>query len=269
MCRRKTKDPLFKFVSDRGYTMLRNMRTGVQPGQVWLEIDGRYDPVGHVNSLLADKLKLPKATDERLVGLNATRSHAVDAGIALDVLGPALLALGAPALLGEVKASISGMHDAAFRVELSNVIDRGIPIAEIAKGLPASRLDTSVTKTLVRARRIAIATNVMLANGLVLEATTKAGGALALKVGAKLLGSVGGGVTVEKRNDSTLSFAANTPIAVAVRLYNLVYNTSDSSMWFDKYEGNAVLEGRSPAPPPVLYLDGVDGELFADLPGSP
>jgi len=268
MCRRKTTDPLLGVFAKKGYTLLKNMRTGVEPLDAWIDMSGAgpWEPVGRLGSLLdSDLADLPVDTATDLDFENS-QTEAIDVNVGLGFLAPFFALIGVPAL-SELRARVTGMKGAHMRVRATGVTERSISLGAVTQELDSRQIGASQAKLLTAARRIAFASHAVRTQGISVEITSKSGKSMNLGADFAFTANLDAGGHAKRESASVMNYAGTEPVTFGVRLYELVVDANRSVLRLDRAPGYDVLGSgkRVPKPPQPLLLDGSDGDLVADL----
>jgi len=268
MCRRTTTDPLLAIVARSGYTLLRNMRTGVGPLSAWVDFSGKgpFEPVGELAELIEDGLppRTPSAADR--LDIASERTRALKAGVGLTFLQPFFALIGLAALT-KLRARIQETRGAYVRIRLTDVKEVSVSLAVLSQDLGSSQLTAASATLLADARRLAFASHVIQAQTVSVEAVTKSGTALDLGAGVVATADVEAGASFNRTSNSELTFTGTHPLTFAVRLYELNLDAQRRVIRLDRAPGYPVLDqpGSPVKPAEPLLLDGPAGDLIADL----
>jgi hypothetical protein len=268
MCRRTTTDPLLAIVSRDEYTLLRNMRTGVNPLATWVDFSGKgpFEPVGELSELLEGGLEdlAPSSADRP--DIQNERTGAFEAGVGLTFLAPFFAVIGLHALT-KLRTRIEGKRNAQVRIKLSGVKEWSVSLAALSQDLDARQIAASQGRLLTDGRRVAFASHVIQAQSLSVEAVKRSGRALDLGADFVFTADVDTRAKFDRESKSKMSFTGYAPVTFGVRLYELLLDAQRRALRLNRAPGYDVLdrpESAGKAAEPLL-LDGSDGDLIADL----
>lgn len=261
---------MLSVLAGRGYNLLRNPRTGVEPGDIWMGFDGAFRTTDSSLDMLIDGgFDLPTAQEKRLLDVESGRSDAIAASVGLTVLGPALAAMGAPGVLDEVRSKVQHRHDAFLHISLTDVVECSIPLLEVAQDLRFRQVSSSVETTITGDRPVAVATAVVYSRGFLVDVVDSHGGSLDLGVGIPIVGEVEATVGGASVTTSARSFEGPEPIAIGVRLHKVTFDRKRLSLRLEGVRtempvfGEGANIGDVEAAP--LLVGGADGDLFTNL----
>ncbi len=268
MCRRTTTDPLLSIVSRDEFTLLRNMRTGVEPLSTWVDFTGHgpFEPVGQLNDLIVGELpNFPVRCEDR-ADIAIEKTGVLQADIGLKFLAGFFIAVGLPAL-ASLKARIESIREAHLRIGVTGVVQRSVSLGTVSQSLGSTRIGPQQGRLITEGRTIAFASHVLTAESVFIQAVTKAGADLDLGTEVVAVADLATGASVKRESGSEIRFNGNKPVTFGVRLYQLVVDESRRALRFERAPGYAILSEAVKAitPPEVLHLDGSDGDLSADL----
>lgn len=268
MCRRNTPDPLLSIVSRDEFTLLRNMRTGVKPLSTWVNFKekGPFEPVGQLNTLIVGDLPKFTVTCRDRADIAAQKTAVLNADIGLKFLAGFFSVVGLPALT-KLKTRIAGMHKAHLRIRIDGVQECGVDLGKVSQALGSTRIGPEQGKLITDGRTIAFASAVLTARSVSVQTVTQAGADLELGAGVVAVADLDTGASTKSESTSEISFTGTTPVTLGVRLYELVVDAERRALRFNRAPGWDVLseEEKAVSRPDALYVDGIGGDLSADL----
>jgi len=255
-------------VARSGYTVLRNMRTGVGPLSAWVDFSGKgpFEPVGELSELLEDGLPELKPSVANRLDIASKRTRALRADVGLTFLQPFFALIGLAALT-KLRARVQQTRGAYVRIRLTDVKEVSISLAALNQDLDSSQLTEASARLLAGARSAAFASHVLQAQTVRIETVTRSGTALDLGAGVVATVDVNAGVGFDQVSNSVLTFTGTLPLTFAVRLYQLKLDAQRRIIGLDRVPGYPVLDqaGSPVKPAGPLLLDGPSGDLIADL----
>lgn len=268
MCRRTTKDPLLSIVSRDEFTLLRNMRTGVEPLCTWVDFTGKgpFEPVGQLNDLIVGELPAFPIKCEDRADIAVEKTGVMQADVGLKFLAGFFVAVGLPAL-NKLKTRIGGMREAHLRIGVTGVEQRSVSLGAVSQALGATAIGPQQGRLITDGRTIAFASHVLTAKSVSVQTVTKAGADLDLGTEVVAVVDIDAGAGVKRESTSEIRFTGNKPVTFGVRLYELLVDKDRGALRFSRAPGYDTLdeEERGVTPPAVLHLDGSYGDLSADL----
>jgi hypothetical protein len=268
MCRRRTTDPLLSIVSRDDFTLLRNMRTGVDALATWVDFSGQgpFEPVGELSELIEGGLPdLPSQPEDR-PDIENKQTNVFEAGIGLRFLAPFLAVVGLSALT-QLRTRIEGMRHAYVRIRVGGVKQWSISLATLSQELGAAQIAANQGRLLTDGRRVAFASHVIKAQSIFIETVRRSG--RGMNLGAEFAFAADADVDASFRrvSESEVSFTGSNPVTFGVRLYELLVDSERRALRLDRAPGydaldepGSVVQGAQP-----LLLDGPDGDLVGDL----
>lgn len=275
MCRRTTTDPLLSIFAREDYTLLRNMRTGVDVLDTWVDFTGvgPFKPVGALPDLFDGGLSVPRPATAGRTDVERERTAAMEASLALDFLAPFFATVGIAALT-KLRTRLASKKGTRVHVTVAGVTERSISLARLSRDLGASQIAANQGKLLTDGRRVAFAAQVIRATSVYIETLKKSGGEFDLGAGLVLAADLNTGASFDQVSRSVLSFSSPDPIAFGVRLYELQLDVERRTARLESVQDYDVLGGTDalarPGGKPVgrdapLVIDGQDGSLFAEI----
>jgi len=254
MCKRSTTDPLVRmFLHRYKLNLLAVPRRNARCGDVYLRNGARVSSAVDVTQLLDESITLPPQFDgEPLADISGSLSDGVSIKLGLGLLEGFLAAIGAGAIVSAVSAGYERSRSASLRFRFADATRDSIEPGSLGSVLEGRSLRES--QPLVQAgNEYFITAAVVRSPSISVVAEDRR--ARRVDLGAEVMATANAhaGITLEATADGEVSFVGETPLAIALELYELRYDAEHArfSMLPQRLDDD-VKTGKDASPVPVF-----------------
>jgi hypothetical protein len=231
-------------------------------GDVYLRDGARVSSAVDITQLLDESVRLPPQFDgEPLADLAGSLSDGVSLKLGLGLLQGFLVAIGAAAVVSKVSAGYERGRSAKLRFRFAHVTRDSVDPASLSSVLEG-RSFRSTQPLLQHASEYFIAAAVVRSPSISVIAEDSR--ARKVDLGAEVLAAVDGhaGVAFEAAGDGEVTFRGDTPLAIALELYELRYDEALGSFSMrPQAPDDHVRLGKDRTPIPVVVAPGDEALL--------
>jgi hypothetical protein len=265
MCRRDTNDQLIRKFLDRYQVNLLSMPgRRVQCGSVYIKEGKRITAPGLLSEIIAPKLTLESPfVEDDLADLSGTWSDSVSLTVGVKLLSNFLNALGAGALIDKLQASVkeTSARNVAFRFK--KVSRESLSPAGLGTALVGHQFVKAHPWVKDGNQYFAVAA-VLRSASISLQGRDKQDSAVGLGAGLATVADVDAKVQVEQGSDSEVTYHGHNPLAIAVELYELRWDTDRQELIFQTPRGPVRILGLQADEPPDPVFVGDDQDALID-----
>jgi len=273
MCRRDTNDVLIrKFLKDYQVNLLSMPGRRVRCGSVYIKQGKRITAPGLLSEIIEPELTLESPfVEDDLADLSGTWSGSVSLTVGIKLLSNFLNALGAGGLIDKLQASIkeTSVRNVAFRFK--KVSRESLSPAGLGTALVGHRLVQANPWVKEGNQYFAVA-SVLRSASISIQGRDEQDSAVGLGAGVATVADVDAKVQVEQGSDSEVTYRGRDPLAIAVELYELRWDTDRQEFVFQTPRGPLRILGLQEDEPPDPVFVGDDEDAFIDAeepePGS-
>jgi hypothetical protein len=265
MCRRDTNDQLIRKFLDRYQVNLLSVPgRRVQCGSVYIKEGKRITAPGLLSEIIAPELTLERPfVEDDLADLSGTWSDSVSLSVGVKLLSNFLNALGAGALIDKLQASVkeTSARNIAFRFK--KVSRESLSPAGLGTALVGHRFVTAHPWVKDGNQYFAVAA-VLRSASISIQGRDKQDSAVGLGAGLATVADVDAKVRVEQGSDSEVTYHGRNPLAIAVELYELRWDTDRQELIFQTQRGPVRILGLQADEPPDPVFVGDDEDALID-----
>lgn len=273
MCRRDTNDVLIrKFLKDYQVNLLSMPGRRVRCGSVYIKEGKRITAPGLLSEIIEPELTLESPyVEDDLPKLSGTWSGSVSLTVGIKLLSNFLNALGAGGLIDKLQASVkeTNVRNVAFcfkRVSRESLSPTGLGTALIGHRLVQAH------PWVKEGNQYFAVASVLRSASISIQGRDEQDSAVGLGAGVATVADVDAKVQVEKESDSEVTYHGHDPLAIAVELYELRWDTDRQQFAFQTPRGPLHILGLQEDEPPDPVFVGDDEDAFIDAeepePGS-
>jgi hypothetical protein len=267
MCRRDTNDILIRRFLDRYQVNLLSMPgRRVRCGSVYIKDGHRITAPGSLSEIIEPALILGDPFQEsNLADLSGTWSGSVSLTVGIKLLSNFLNALGAAGLIDKLQASVSetSVRNVAFRFK--EVSRESLSPTGLGRALAGHRL--MLANPWVKAGNQYFAVAAVLRSGSIsIQGRDQHDSAAGLGAGVATVADADATVQVKRDSESEVTYSGRDPLAIAVELYELRWDSSQQELIFNTPRGPLRINGlqEDEAPDPVFAGDEEDAFIDAE-----
>ncbi len=267
MCRRDTNDQLIRKFLDRYQVNLLSVPgRRVQCGSVYIKQGKRITAPGLLSEIIEPELTLERPfVEDDLADLSGTWSDSVSLTVGVKLLSNFLNALGAGALIDKLQASVkeTSARNVAFR--FTKVSRESLSPAGLGTALVGHQFIEAHPWVKDGNRYFAVAA-VLRSASISIQGRDKQDSAVGLGAGLATVADVDAQVAVEQGSDSEVTYHGRNPLAIAVELYELRWDTDRQGLVFQLPGGVGplrILGLQEDEPPDPVFL-GDDEDVLID-----
>jgi hypothetical protein len=221
------KDPTLKALKSIGYNVVQLPRVDLHPTQLMVSDNKRLKRLGEISSVFTagqDAPPLPPiGPDQPGPSIAITKSAALDLGVALNILGGLISALGGSTL--GLNLAYSKAHK--IEMEYSGTLENSAQLALIDAFLSGATVNpfATATKQMLEADMVYVITSTLRANKLTVKATDEKKNSVGIDVPV-LAQAIGGNLKVSGSgaNSTTVTFEGTIPLAFAFQAVKLIFD---------------------------------------------
>ncbi len=274
MCRRDTNDVLIrKFLRDYQVNLLSMPGRRVRCGSVYIKQGKRITAPGLLSEIIQPELALESPfVEDDLAGLSGTWSGSVSLTVGIRLLSNFLAVLGAGGLIDKLQASVKETRVRSVAFRFKKVSRESLSPAGLGTALVGHRLVQANPWVKEGNQYFAVA-SVLRSASISIQGRDEQDSAVGLGAGVATVADVDAKVQVEQASDSEVTYRGHEPLAIAVELYELSWDTDRRELVFQTPRGPLRLLGLQDDEPPDPVFVGDDEDAFIDVeepePGSP
>jgi hypothetical protein len=265
MCRRDTTDELIrKFLVDYQVNLLSMPGRRVGCGSVYIKEGKRLTAPGLLSEIIEPELTLESPFEEDdLSDLSGTWSDSVSLSVGIKLLSNFLTALGVGGILDKLQASAkeTSARNVAFRFK--KVSRESLSPAGLGTALIGHHFKPRHPWVKAGNQYFAVA-SVLRSASISIQGRDKEDTAVGLGVGLATVADVDGKVEVKEEDEHALTYHGRKPLAIAVELYELRWDTDRREFVFQTPRGPLRILGLQEDEPPDPVFIGEDEEAFID-----
>jgi hypothetical protein len=258
MCRRDTQDLLVrKFLDSYSVNLLAMPGRRVECGSVYIKAGPRMSAPGHLSDIVEPAISLPDPFHEDdLADLSGVWSDSVSLDVGLGLLDNYLAALGAVGFIDSLHASFQHTGTRHVAVRFNRVSRDSISATALGRALIGRRLIAGNPWVSAGNAYYAVGA-VLCSSSMSIQARDDSGAALGLGAGIATVADVDLKVAVQQDSATGLSFTGQTPLAIAVELYELIWDYDREELTFRTPKGPLRLQAldEDQPPDPVFATD--------------
>ncbi len=234
------KDQSITYLKSFGYNVIRLPRAEILPLQIFVGKKKTSELLGDLSTVLKPNgtIDYPAIKkDTNAATINGQKTSDLSVGLGLNILGNIIGAMGG----GKLGLDVGYKQAKKVQFSYTDVLEDSIQITELDKYLANADVDPSSRHVgeLLEADDIYVITSVIKTNKITVEA--KQPNNVEAKVEVPVIKEVVGGsvaVTSNNQNDSSLTFAGQTPLVFGFKAVRLFYDNG-SYKWFDPVAAGA------------------------------
>ncbi|HEX6519037.1 MAG TPA: hypothetical protein VF070_03365 [Streptosporangiaceae bacterium] len=273
MCRRDTTDVLIrKFLDEYQVNLLSMPGRRVRCGSVYIKEGKRITAPGLLSEIVQPELALESPfLEDDLADLSGTWSGSVSLSVGIKLLSNFLNALGAAGLVDKLQASVKETSARNIAFCFKEVSRESLSATGLGTALVGHRLRSSHPWVKKGNRYFAVA-SVLRSASISIQGRDKQDAAAGLGAGVATIADVNARVQVDRDSDSDVTYRGRDPLAVAVELYELRWDTGLQELVFLTPRGPLRILGLQEDEPPDPVFVGDNEDAFIDAeepePGS-
>lgn len=265
MCRRDSNDVLVrKFLNDYQVNLLSMPGRRVQCGSVYIKQGKRITAPGLLSEIVAPELTLESPFVEGdLADLSGTWSGSVSLTVGIKLLSNFLNALGASGLINKLQASVqeTSVRNVAFRFQ--KVSRESLSPAGLGTALVGHHF-VPVHPWVEEGNRYFAVASVLRSASISIQGRDKQDSAVSLGAGVATVADADAKVQVEQESESEVTYSGQEPLAIAVELYELRWDSDRKGFIFQTPAGPLSILGLQENEPPDPVFVGDDEDAFID-----
>jgi hypothetical protein len=266
MCRRDSNDVLVrKFLNDYQVNLLSMPGRRVQCGSVYIKQGKRITAPGLLSEIIAPKLTLESPfVEDDLADLSGTWSASVSLTVGIKLLSNFLNALGASGLIiNKLQASVkeANVRSVAFRFQ--KVSRESLSPAGLGTALVGHHFVPAHPWVAEGNRYLAVA-SVLRSASISIEGRDQQDSAVSLGAGLATVADTDATVQVDRKSESEVTYSGGDPLAIAVELYELRWDSNRQGFIFMTPAGPLPILGLREDEPPDPVFVGDDEDAFID-----
>jgi hypothetical protein len=265
MCRRDTTDQLIrKFLDDYQVNLLSMPGRRVRCGSVYIKEGKRLTAPGLLSEIIQPELTLPDPfPEDDLSDLSGTWSDSVSLSVGIKLLSNFLTALGVGGLIDKLQASVkqTSVRNVAFRFK--KVSRESLSPAGLGTALVGHHFRPGHPWVKDGNQYFAVA-SVLRSASISIQGRDKQDSAVGLGAGLATVADVDAKVQVKEEDDNAVTYHGRDPLAIAVELYELRWDTALQELVFHTPRGPLRILGLQEDEPPDAVFIGDDEGSFID-----
>lgn len=274
MCRRDTDDRLMRVFLDRyGLNLMAVPRAGVEPGHVYVEVDGRVMPPASLVDLLDSPTSMPAVSrPQPMAGVAGTwsSSHHLDLGLVL--LGRFLAAVHpAAALIEEIGAAYRAADTSRVQFAFDEPTLSSLDPGKLGKALRESTFDAR-HGLIAEGNRYFVVVGAARSRCLRLASENRRSQRVEANIAAVVGGEVTAGLSIETDETGVTSYAGTDPVVFGLQLVEIARDPTEDKFHFstpaDPVRVRSIDTGETVESDVVFLGDPWTGDAFVELPGS-
>ena len=253
MCRRDTNDVLIRRFLDRYQVNLLSMPgRRVKCGSVYIKEGGRITAPGLLSDIVDPPITLAEPfKEDDLADLSGTWSDSVSFKIGIGLLENFLNMMGAAGLIDKLQASVkeTSVRNIAFRFK--QVSRESVSPTALGQALAGHHLVSSHS-WVSDGNQYFVVAGVLRSGSVSIQGRDKQDSAADLGVGVATVADVDAKVQVKQESKSDVTYSGSDPLAIAVELYELSWDSERQAFVFHTQKGPlhilGIKQGESPDP---------------------
>lgn len=266
MCRRDTNDVLIRRFLDRYQVNLLSMPgRRVRCGSVYIKEGGRITAPSLLSEIIEPPLVLADPfVEDDLADLSGTWSDSVSFKVGISLLENFLNALGAAGLIDKLQASVkeTSVRNIAFRFQ--QVSRESLSPAGLGTALAGHRFVQSNPWVRDGNQYFAV-TSVLRSTSISIQGRDKQDSAVDLGAGLATVADVDAKVQVKRESTSDVTYSGSGPLAIAVELYELSWDSERQEFVFHTLKGPLHILGIKQGEPPDPAFPGDEDNAFIEV----
>ncbi|MGO9902611.1 MAG: hypothetical protein ACLP0J_23655 [Solirubrobacteraceae bacterium] len=250
------------FIKNYGLNLLALPGRRVRCGSVYIKDGKQLTAPGELAAIVCPPISLPEPDfDPRMAELSGTWSGRVSVKAGFGLLQTFLTALGASGLVKELSTSIERTQATTIRFRFQSASRKSISPTALADVLKGREFITDHAWVKKGNRYFAVA-SVVSSQSLSIEGHDARDTAVHLGTELTTVGKFDGDAKAERTVDTELVYKASEPLAIAVELYELVWDEGHMQLTFSTPKGHVPVLGVTDDDPPDPVLIGDDEEAL-------
>jgi len=271
MCRRNTSDELIRrFLDDYHVNLLSMPGRRVQCGSVYIKEGKRLTAPGLLSEIIEAELTLPSPfAEDDLSDLSGTWSDSVSLSVGIKLLSNFLTALGLGGLLDKLQASAMETNARNMAFRFKKVSRESLSPAGLGTALIGHHFRVGHPWVKDGNQYFAVA-SVLRSASISIQGRDRQDTAVGLGAGLATVADVDAKVEVKEEDDHALTYRGRDPLAIAVELYELRWDSGRQELVFQTPRGPLHILGlqEDEPPDPVFVGDNEDAFIEAEEPSS-
>jgi hypothetical protein len=266
MCRRNTNDKLVsRFLNDYQLNLLTLPGNRVRCGSIYIQEGRKLTAPGSLGDVVEPELSFPAPYREpRIADLCDEWSAAYSADVGIGLLSGFLAALGVAPLLNELKASVKASSARTMGFAFRDVSRESLTPTQLAVGLENHRLRQSSGWVQDGNRYFAVAA-VVRSRSLSIRGHDEHQQSVDLGAGLTTFADADAKVTVERGHDHELMYQGEKGLAVAVELYEVLWDENGENPAFHTQSGPLKIQGLTADKQPDHAVVDEDSALISPV----
>lgn len=238
MCRRDTSDELIRrFLDDYHVNLLSMPGRRVQCGSVYIKEGKRLTAPGLLSEIIQPELTLPSPfAEDDLSDLSGTWSDSVSVSVGIKLLSNFLTALGIGGILDKLQASAKETAARRMAFRFKKVSRESLSPAGLGTALIGHHFRPGHPWVKSGNQYFAVA-SVLRSASISIQGRDQQDTAVGLGAGLATVADVDAKVQVKEEDDHALTYHGHKPLAVAVELYELRWDTGRQDFVFQTPRG--------------------------------